>query len=348
MTKEKLAKLRGMGLVFDDVFDELAEKRDKFNEDWEESKKKREEESIKKTTILKTDNVTLNALKELLIIQEISDLPLQTDPLPRNPYAGIDRSKIPDPLSNHELYKLIKRPANAPVDRNTTFFTDLPYFWSGGDETFLKQKPFDKLGNYITSLDFVKYNLKTSESGKQFNEFTECEKYFNFTSEINETNLVNLLLGNYIRGTGPINYIFPTNGAVSKLLIGSQVLNDAFKDWIYNGSKNNFHKKIEFKVSRQAQLIKLDKIISLENFIGSVDVTINWTSTDKVIVRIYNVTSITSGDLTKHFPGGNWMPSVVADPNAKSKEPYSNILQIYQLAFRQYKLPSGEIKWITT
>ncbi len=45
MTKEKLAKLRGMGLVFDEVFDEMAKNRDEFNEDW--AKKKKEQEKLK-------------------------------------------------------------------------------------------------------------------------------------------------------------------------------------------------------------------------------------------------------------------------------------------------------------
>lgn len=287
-----------------------------------------------------------NSFKEFIVNLDVTQSELQTDPLPRNPYAGLDYSKIPDPLSIHPLYKLIKRPAKAPVDRNTTFFTDVPYYWSGGDETFTKQKPFDKLGSYFGNLGFVPYDLKKSPSGIRWNEFTESKNYFNFTAILDEKNLINLMLGNYIRGTGPTNYVFPINGIISKYLLGSKVLSDAFSSWKNAELEDKFHEKIEFSLLRLKELTEQEKIVSLENFIGSVDITINWTSAETIIVRIYNVTSITSGDLTKHFPGVTWMPSVVRDPNEKDNLPYSNIFQIYQLSFRRYKMPNGFIQWI--
>jgi hypothetical protein len=113
------------------------------------------------------------------------------------------------------------------------------------------------------------------------------------------------------------------------------------------GIIDNFEKKMEFGGGRQAELIKQGKVLSLENFIGSANVTINKTSANEIIVRIYNVTSITSGDISKHMPGGTWMPSVVADPNNSGAQPYSNILQIYQLSFTGYKMNNGYTQWVT-
>lgn len=270
-------------------------------------------------------------------------------PWPRNPYIGVNLVN-PDPLAHHPLYELIKRPANALIDRNTTFFTDLPYYWSGGDDLFSKQYPIDKLGHYISTSDlgFAPLDMKYTESGQVWNEFTESTYYFNFTGTFhgNQKSLVNLMLGHYIHGTGPINYVFPVNGEVSRALIGSQIVRDAFSKWESVGSPDNWHKKIEFTLERQEELMEEDKILSIENFVGSADFTINYTSDTTIIMRIYNVTSITSGDLSKHMPGGIWMPSIVADPNNKNTQPYSNILQIYQLKWtRVYAKNKDGINW---
>jgi hypothetical protein len=256
-----------------------------------------------------------------------------TDTLPRNPYAGIDLSKMPDPLSHHQLYKLIKRPTNAPVDRNTTFFTDLPYYWSGGDELYIQHAPISKLGTYTTNPGFSPFNMKSTPSGVKWNEFTESNNYFLFTGTFkgSEKGFVNFMLGHYINGTGPINYVFSLNGEVSNFMKGSQIVKDAISAWEEAGSKDGWNAKIDFGFSAQKKLIKEDRVISAENFVGSANITINVTNSNQILLRIYNVTSITSGDLSKHMPGGQWMPSVVANPNSNQAQPYSNILQIFQL-----------------
>lgn len=146
-----------------------------------------------------------------------------------------------------------------------------------------------------------------------------------------EKGFVNFMLGHYINGTGPINYVFPVNGEVSNFMKGSQIVKDAIAGWEKAGSKDGWNAKIEFGFSTQYKLAKENRITSAENFVGSANVTINLTTSNQVLVRIYNVTSITSGDLSKHMPGGQWMPSVVANPNSNQAQPYSNILQIYQL-----------------
>ena len=276
----------------------------------------------------------------------VSDVKGDSGTLPRNPYSG---KLIVDPLTSHPFYtnSFPSRPANAPVDRNTTYGTDVAYIWSGGDALFTGHAPMSTLGSYTSNPGFSPLNMKATPSGQQWNEYTDSKNYFNFTGRASETGIVNLLLGNYIKGTGPQNYIFPVNGSVSKSLVDSRILGDAFSAWRKGGSKDNFEKKIEFSGNRQLELISQGKIISLENFVGSANVTINRITANEIIVRIYNVTSITSGDISKHFPGGIWMPSVVADPNNGGAQPYSNILQIYQLSFTGYKMKNGYTDWIT-
>lgn len=271
------------------------------------------------------------------------------DTLPKNPYASVDfkvQEKI-DPLKDHEPYvSKVKRPENAPVDRNSTFLTDVPFAESGGEALFGTHSPLTSLGSYTKNPGFDVFNMKTTLSGEMWNEYTESPNYFLFSGESTQKGFVNFMLGHYIHGTGPINYIFPVNGTISKYLVGSQIVNDAFTQWKKEGYKNSFESKIEFKLGRQAELFLENKILTVENFVGSANITINKLSASEIIMRIYNVTSLTSGDISKHLPGGTWKPSVVADPDNQSPQPYSNILQIYQLKFTQVNLPGRGNTWL--
>jgi len=154
---------------------------------------------------------------------------------------------------------------------------------------------------------------------------------FTGTFHGSESAFVNFMLGHYINGTGPINYVFPVNGEVSNFMRGSQIVKDAIAEWQKAGSKDGWNAKVEFGPATQLRLLKENKLISAENFVGSANITINVANSNQILLRIYNVTSITSGDFMKHLPGGVWGPSVVADPNSGKAQPYSNILQIYQL-----------------
>ena len=53
----------------------------------------------------------------------------------------------------------------------------------------------------------------------------------------------------------------------------------------------------------------------VETFIGSAQVTISQISDKEVMVKVFNITSLTSGDLAKHLPWNNYPTSVVRDPS---------------------------------
>ena len=142
---------------------------------------------------------------------------------------------------------------------------------------------------------------------------------------------MNYLLGNFIRGTGPENYVFPVNGQVSNFLRNSDGVNSAISMWKDRKSPDSWSGKVSFGLNRQAELGFQNRLISMENFVGSADVTIQRINNTQIMLRVYNITSITSGDLSKHMVGRQWLPSVVRD--GSSSIPYSNILQIYQLTF---------------
>ncbi len=62
MNSEKLAKLRALGFEFDNAFDQMAVKRDKFNLEWEESKRKVAEEKLKRDEEQQKQRVIFRAM----------------------------------------------------------------------------------------------------------------------------------------------------------------------------------------------------------------------------------------------------------------------------------------------
>jgi hypothetical protein len=69
-----------------------------------------------------------------------------------------------------------------------------------------------------------------------------------------------------------------------------------------------------------------------ETFIGSAQVTISQISDKEVMVKIFNITSLTSGDLAKHLPWNNYPTSVVRDPSKAgyaAANNYGNVSQVY-------------------
>ncbi len=82
-------------------------------------------------------------------------------------------------------------------------------------------------------------------------------------------------------------------------------------------------------------LALLKGIFKPESFIGSASVTIRPLNDKEILVQIFNVTSISSGDLAKKLPGNSTANSVVRDSLNDTEEKhksnrYGNISQLYQ------------------
>ncbi len=146
----------------------------------------------------------------------------------------------------------------------------------------------------------------------------------------------NFLLGNMINGTGPENIEFPLNGTVSNYMKDAGIVNDAMTSWysLNQGRSTLVGGKAEFSGNSHMLGAAISKgIFAPESFVGSATVIITPINAKEVMVQIFNVTSITSGDPYKALPWNSVPTSVVRDPSKPSSSganKYGNISQLYQ------------------
>ena len=138
------------------------------------------------------------------------------------------------------------------------------------------------------------------------------------------------------KGVGPENIEFPLNGTVSNYMKGAGIVNDAMNSWyILNKDRSTL---VSGKAEFSGNSHMLNSFISKgmfhpESFIGSATVTITPINDKEVLVKIFNVTSITSGDPYKALPWNSVPISIVRDPSKPSTtgaNRYGNISQTYQ------------------
>jgi hypothetical protein len=112
------------------------------------------------------------------------------------------------------------------------------------------------------------------------------------------------------------------------------IVGDAMDSWyaLNQGRDNLVGGMAEFSGNKYMPGAFISKgMFHPESFVGSSTVKISPISKDQVLVQIFNVTSLTSGDLLKDLPWNNHTTSVVRDPNApKAKNKYGNMSQTYQ------------------
>lgn len=160
----------------------------------------------------------------------------------------------------------------------------------------------------------------------------KADDYQNFDTR----DFSNFLLGNMINGTGPENIEFPLNGTVSNYMKGAGIVNDAMSSWyaLNKGRSTLVGGEAEFSGNSHMLGAAINKgIFHPESFVGSATVMITPISSTEVMVQIFNVTSITSGDPYKALPWNSVPISVVRDPSKTSSSganKYGNISQLYQ------------------
>jgi hypothetical protein len=209
------------------------------------------------------------------------------------------------------------------------------YKCTGGDEKFDKQPLPKQIGDYSEKVDkssFVmnpvddKYKRKVNENS-QF--LIKDESKFP-----NDKALINFLLGNFAWGEGPENYVFPTDGKFAKSLSNSYLVDNALIAWSKDGAKDDFAMWNGMGIYRQQRAFWDNLgVLNLENFLGSAGVKINKIDDKQIMITIFNTTSLTSGDLTKHLYPFDWGygKSRMRGPLASFKTPYGNISQTFKL-----------------
>jgi RHS repeat-associated protein len=183
-----------------------------------------------------------------------------------------------------------------------------------------------KSNNYITDTRLgsaKKYNMFVN-SGSVFKvDESNANKFKNY-----EAFVINELMEGFVSGNGPENYEFPTNGVISSKFLNSDILKSALND--YNSGKNVASAQYIFGFGGLAKDVnRTGTIYSITGLVGSGTITIVPTS-EGVKIKIFNITSLTSGTFGKELFGeSNYPKSSVRETDKVT--PYGNISQTFNL-----------------
>ena len=240
-------------------------------------------------------------------------------------------------------------PANNPKDpvnqdgRNPTETINSVYEKSGGQKNYEKNFSTYMKGTYDgTETTTTGVSNKTGYTSDSKDGADKANLWVNNTGvfkakdyqKFDIRDFSNFLLGNMINGTGPENIEFPLNRIVSNYMKGAGIVNDAMTSWyaLNQGRSTLVGGKAEFSGDKYMPSAFVFKgMFHPESLVGSATVLITPINAKEVMVQVFNVTSITSGDIFKR----PWNPptSVVRDPSQLSSSganKYGNISQLYQ------------------
>ena len=159
--------------------------------------------------------------------------------------------------------------------------------------------------------------------------------YYSASESGSQKSWINLMLGGMIKGTIPENIVFSENSTVSNYLRGSAVLNKAVRDWYKDGQKPAAF-GVKYDIPEQINDVTNNStFFSIGNFVGSARAQITYNYDQDILqITFTNVTSVHSGDYSKHFYWHNdQAPSLTRNPIESNPQPYTNFSQTYQLKF---------------
>ncbi len=141
--------------------------------------------------------------------------------------------------------------------------------------------------DYVSDVpkDESKLNMYVHKKGAAV--VAESDKYNNYNNFV-----ANRLLQNFISGEGPENYIFPTDGIISRSFINSRIVKKALKEFKDRGDytyRSSFGLK-DLVINTRDN----GTPFNVAGLVGSGTITIV-TDGDNIKVTIFNVTSLTSG-----------------------------------------------------
>ena len=224
---------------------------------------------------------------------------------------------------------------------------------SGDKEKFDKNFKNLMTGRYvatdsITGLSSINGYVSDSETAIKANETNQWVNKFGVfyaddVASISDADFTNYLLGCMIYGIGYENIYFPTDGTVSNKLKDAGIVKDALTEFykINKGKTGNLTSLSEEFSGDGHSLPSLvfNGRFHPETFLGSANVRIKQKNSKQLIVEVFNITSLTSGDffkhpenLLKHVLGKNPYPiSVVREQLYQECEnlKYGNISQTY-------------------
>jgi len=172
-----------------------------------------------------------------------------------------------------------------------------------------------------------KFNMKVNNGVTLNVDESQASRFRDYESFV-----VNQLMSNFVSGNGTENYNFPTNGIISNKFLVSDILKDALQQFKSGKVMEGEAYQSSFGLPELARdVVRTGKVFtSITGFVGSGTVTIKKTDKNMVMITIFNITSLTSGDLLKNPNNDtNWPKSYVRDPDKRT--PYGNISQTFNL-----------------
>lgn len=226
-----------------------------------------------------------------------------------------------------------------------------PFGQSGGDSTgfdFSKEKSWQAVKREETPSEAPKLAPFKSQQTNDLSTF-----YVN--ESITPETFVNMMLGRFVHGVGPENFVFPRNGKVSLEMRDAAIVQAALRRWyqanyvaILSGQPlrptPDSERFQDFGVDAQVSLWweKLG-ILNVPQFVGSASVVIEpqvdvapeggnflYAGKDELLVTVRNITSATSGDFLKHFSVFGEAPSFPKDTAHPTTQQFTNISQTFQ------------------
>jgi RHS repeat-associated protein len=208
---------------------------------------------------------------------------------------------------------------------------NLAYDLTGGEDKYSASPVTEATGTYATTVDKTKFFANIDRQG--LNRTVNENSQFVVTNDNafkTDKDLVNHMLGNFLWGIGPENYVFPENGKFSTELKGSIAVGETLTQWAKNNYKDDvygWHMDLRGEINVDAN----SGFTSLEHFLGSVSVKISKVDEQTIKLEIFNVTSLTSGDFNKDVFGLKALKSTVRDGSTHMQTDHSNISQYFSL-----------------
>ena len=183
-------------------------------------------------------------------------------------------------------------------------------------------------GTYVTDTKgdpSNKFNMKVFNGATLNVDESQAGHFDNY-----EAAVVNRLMTNFTTGQGAENYNFPTNGIISSKFLSSDILKSALSDFNAGRLKGGEPTQYNFGGKELGKdFLRTGTLFSITGLTGSGTILMN-PNKDGVQIQIFNITSLTSGDLLKNPNSDtNWPKSYVRDPDKTT--PYGNISQTYNL-----------------